>query len=502
VESGDEEEDDLKGVAADSDPDTEVEQASEDDELALLLRDNARLKAEEAALTAQRVAQLRRDNERRTARIAALQRADADVGPAPTSPAASAAAGVQTPAPAPASLRPRALFSSALGRGTPSAAAVARQAALEQLPSLAAASDTGPIVIAPVSVAGGSGPGRVSVPVITTVVPAGAAPAVPSSASAFDKPRTSVKQPEAFTGDDTAQNEKVELWVDAVNRYLRLGQVPAHLHLDTARSCFSSTGGAGEFVKMREEEAAAIGKQLTWEYLQAELISHYAQRVGQAALEAEWAVLRMGVKPGADVKDTSKSTWTVKSYTTRFLYLLRRLTTQTPQSTDLTTVQKYVGGIRDGYPALYAMMLGLKPTLRFISLQDAIDEAEVAEANIAIVKMDSRSSSSPPAWAAAKRYGGGGHRAATESLNNLQGEYSNEGEGSVTAPSERSPGTQVYGFRYNPGPTDGRYKLSEKEQRMLYDEKRCYRCYGQHPVGRGQPPCTKPVMKVAPKPLN
>jgi hypothetical protein len=340
-----------------------------------------------------------------------------------------------------------------------------------------------------------------SVPV-TTVVPTGGATAAPPGVSAADKPRTSVKQPEAFTGDDTTQNEKVELWVDAVNRYLRLGQVPEHLHLDTARSYFSSTGGAGEFAKMREEEAVANGKQLTWEYLQAELISHYALRVGQAALEAEWAVLRMGVKPSADGKDTSKTTWTVESYTTRFLYLLRRLTTQTPQSTDLTTVQKYVGGIKDGYPALHAMMLGVKLTLRFVGLQDAITAAQVAEVNLGIVKAvaktDGRSLSSTPFWGASRRFGGGAHRGAAESVNNLEGECGEEEEGAETAPT-RSPGAQVYGFRYNPGPSDGRYKLSEKEQRMLYDEKRCYRCYGKHPVGRDAPPCKKPVMKVAPK---
>ena len=101
-----------------------------------------------------------------------------------------------------------------------------------------------------------------------------------------------------------------------MNRYLLLSKVPAYQHLDTARSYISSTEAAGEFVQMRGEEAIASGKQMTWEYVQAELIAHYAQRAGPAALEAEWAVLKMGVKAaGADGKDTSKSTWTVKSYT-------------------------------------------------------------------------------------------------------------------------------------------------------------------------------------------
>ena len=33
---------------------------------------------------------------------------------------------------------------------------------------------------------------------------------------------------------------------------------------------------------------------------------------------------------------------------------------------------------------------------------------------------------------------------------------------------------------------------------MLYDARRCYRCYEQHPVGRFVPICNKPVKKVAP----
>ena len=186
---------------------------------------------------------------------------------------------------------------------------------------------------------------------------------------------------------------------------------------------------------------------------------------------------------------------------TRFLYLLHRLTVHTPQSDDLTTIQKYVGGIRDGYPALYAMMLGLKPTLRFATLQDAIEEAELAETNIAIVKTDTRSSASAPFWAASKRFGGGGHHGTAQAVNSLQGELSNEGEGGETAPSP-GPKAQVYGFRVISFPNDRRYKMSEKEQHMLYDQKRCYRCYDQHPVGRHVPSCAKPVMKVAPKTSN
>src|ERR1700709_1892845 len=65
----DEVEDDLK--AASDGSDTEVEQEFDDEE-SLLLRESARLDAEEAALKAQRVAKLRRKIARQAANIAAL----------------------------------------------------------------------------------------------------------------------------------------------------------------------------------------------------------------------------------------------------------------------------------------------------------------------------------------------------------------------------------------------------------------------------------------------
>ena len=91
----------------------------------------------------------------------------------------------------------------------------------------------------------------------------------------------------------------------------------------------------------------------------------------------------------------------------------------------------------------------------------------------------------------------------SESLNNLQEEYGeeDEGPGPETAAATTTK-AQLYGFRFFTLPEDGRHKLTEKEQRMLYDEKRCYRCYGQHPIGMGKLACTKPVQKAAPRPLK
>jgi hypothetical protein len=306
--------------------------------------------------------------------------------------------------------------------------------------------------------------------------------------------RSTVNKPKEFSGDDPIQNERVERWVAAMNRYLHLSKVPSHLHLDTARSYFSSAGGAEEWIASREEEVAYSGKQMTWDWLQLQLIEHYAQPSGPAAMEAEWEALRMGIK-STDGQDTGKSTRSVKSYTNRFLHYMRLLTEHTAQTSDILVINRYVSGIRMGYEALFTVMLGVQHVLRFTSLQGAINAAEEAEAEMAIAKMAPRPPSTS-SWNATGRFRGNG-RAATESLNNLQGEPSDEGEDQGTTPNVR-----VFGFRYSPGPDDGRYKLSEKEAKMLYDERRCYRCYGEHPVGPRHSVCKKPVMKTAPKSLK
>jgi hypothetical protein len=460
------------------------------EEMAALL---TRVRAEKAALNAQL---LRDELDRELAELAAL-RARVHASPPPTPlPTAS---GTQTPAPAPAALRPRVLFASAMGKRTPSASSVARQALIDQLPIQVVASGAASVVLNPVVAVDGSSTSHV----IHGTARAAAAPVASSGSSKSsgrsrpDKPT----RPPLFTGDDRVQNEKVESWVRAVNNYFELACIPVQDQLKWATSLCSPTGSVDDFLMMTEEDVSSRGRVMTWDFLQAQMIGHYAHRAGRAAEEAEWSMLKMGVKPSADGKDVSKSTRTVSEYNTLFLHYLRRLSQHTSDTKDLTVIQKYVGGIRDGYPALYVMMKGVKASLQFDVLQDAMDEARLAEANLSIGKMEARASSSVSSWAGPRRFGGGGHRAATESLNNLQGEYSDEGgEGGETAGESKT--RQVNNFRFIPQSDDGRYKLAEKEQQMLYTQKRCYRCYGQHPVGPRAPPCTKPVMKTAPRPLN
>jgi hypothetical protein len=175
------------------------------------------------------------------------------------------------------------------------------------------------------------------------------------------------------------QNERVASWVGQVNRYLRLSRVPAEDQLDTARSFITSDGSAEEWILAREEEVAFRGKGMTWDWLQEQLIQHYAQPSGAAAMQAEWQALRMGIK-NADGTDTGKSTWSVKSYTNRFLHYMRLLTTHSVQTSDVLVIDRYVMGIRTGYEALWRAMLGVQRVLTFATLQEAIDAAEVAEA--------------------------------------------------------------------------------------------------------------------------
>jgi hypothetical protein len=227
--------------------------------------------------------------------------------------------------------------------------------------------------------------------------------------------------------------------------------------------------------------------------------------VGRAAMQAEWQALRMGVR-NADALDNGKSTRTVNAYTNRFIHYLRSLTSHTVQTTEVLVIDRYVGGIREGYPALYDVMLGVQktPSLRFATLQEAIYAAEEAEADLAISKATSRwtSSSASPGNSRFR----GNNRVGSEAINNMQEEISgDEGEEAPSPTQSRAAlraAAKLFGFRFIALPSDGRYKLSEKEQRMLYDQKRCYRCYKEHPVGPRNPMCEQPVMKVAPKPLK
>ena len=198
------------------------------------------------------------------------------------------------------------------------------------------------------------------------------------------------------------QNERVAGWVAEINRYFDLSKVPSEDRLNLARSYITSEGSAQVWIMAREEEVTFLGKRLTWDWLQSQLIQHYAQPSGPTAMQAEWQALRMGIK-GVDGTDTGKSTWSVRSYTNRFLHYMRLLTEHTAQTSDVLVIDRYVMGIRTGYEVLYRVMLGVQRlVLRFASLQEAISAAEEAEAEISISKISAR----PPS-SSSSRYGEG-----------------------------------------------------------------------------------------------
>jgi hypothetical protein len=494
VESEDEGEDEKGNVADLDGSDTEPEQEAEVDEDEFLRQEQARLKEMEATL---RTAKLRRDVERRAATVAALLAEEDGSNAAPE----AAAAVVVNQTPARSNLRPRVLaFQSTVGRKAPSPAALAQQASINALPDIAPTSKPVTVVVTP-TIAVGSG--RVSAPSVVTVVPV-----APASVAA---PRLTVPKPEKFSGDDPTQNERVESWVGEVDRWLRLSKVPPELHLDLARSYITSTGNAGEWILQKEEEAAHAGKEMTWAWLQLQLVQHYAQPSGVAAMQAEWQALRMGVwDKNAEGADKGRSTRTVKAYTNRFLHYMRRLTSDTSQTGSILVIDRYVAGIREGYEALYRVMLGVQPVLRFATLQEAVEAAELAEVDLAIRKTTTRTSTSSvlsSPWGAGGRPGGRGKdRLGTETLNNLQGEASDEGETETGSPPSRksTKKAQVFAFVFNPAtqPKDGRYELKQKEGQMLYNERRCFRCHQEHPTGRDKPPCTNPMAKTAPQSLK
>jgi hypothetical protein len=213
--------------------------------------------------------------------------------------------------------------------------------------------------------------------------------------------------------------------------------------------------------------------------------------------------MRGGIVNG---KESGTSTYSVKDYTNRFLHYMRQLCRgESVLTTNILIIDRYVAGIRAGYEALYMMMLGVKPVLRFTTLNDAIDAAQIAEADLDMVKLNNQlpTSSAAAPWANGRMRPRGGAPTRGAAINNLEGGDREEGETEDDTPPSRqsSKKAQLNAFVFNPAvqPKDGRYALNEKEGQMLYDEKRCFRCHQSHPTGRGTPHCTRSMPQTAPK---
>ena len=252
----------------------------------------------------------------------------------------------------------------------------------------------------------------------------------------------------------------------------------------------------------KREEVQCVGKAMTWPWLQTQLVQHYGGASGEAAMQAEWLGLRMGTKNADGSESGGKATRTARAYTAEFVRYMRALAPEHGlQTTSLLIKDRYLEGIRIGYPALYAVMLGNDKVLRFETLNDAIEGAQIAESDIAI----SKSERHEPLYGSGRNDNSRGFFANRQQqasdVSNLEGDRGEgEKEEGGTSSNANSQRRQLYGFVYRPNSTEGRHPLTEGEALMLYRERRCYRCYNAHQPFDGG--CAGPVQKVAPKPLK
>jgi hypothetical protein len=454
----------------------EVQEVDNKEEtLHLLAEQEKELLASSAALAEEmarlRVAALQRQvlvqqEEVRAARLLHMQLAGSGSGhPSAAAPVpVSSSAFLSTPArvPRPVARDLMDLLQTTQRKG-PSLASLAQRASLEELPD---AQQPVPALV------------------LRSAVPA-AQPSAPSSHDTLKFVRPVA--PKKFSGEDEVQNAKVEAWIEELNVWLRLSRIEPAQQLDYAHGFF--TGDAITWLGQKTEEVTSVNKVMTWAWLQGQLVQQYGRASGVSAMQAEWLALRMGTKNADGTETGGKSTRTVKSYTAEFIRLMRALMPgHGIQTTDLLVKDRYEQGIKSGYPALYAVMLGRDQVLRFTTLGDAIEAAEVAESDLAIGKLSHRHDSS---------YGGRGfHRQQAAELANMEGGMDDDTSRSEGAPSRGA--AKMYGFVYRPSPNDGRHPLTEPEMKMLYDGKRCYKCYKVHKLGS----CQAAVQKVAPRPLN
>lgn len=294
--------------------------------------------------------------------------------------------------------------------------------------------------------------------------------------------------PAKFTGEKDSQNADIEQWIDEANTYLELSRVPPSDFLAEVKGLMS--GYALKWLKDRREEVEAAHRVMTWPWLQLQLIDEFGRSTGVLAQKAEWLALRMGVKNTDGTEVGGKSTYTVKAYTSHFTRLMRALTPHTPLTTDLAIIDRYCEGVRIGYPTLWAEMKGMHSVLSYDTLSDAITGAQVAESALSVLKLQHSSSSNYRAR----------HTTQVNSIQSNTDDSPSPPRSPISKKREKKQSTvTANAFVYKPVTEEGRYKLTEAQQKVLYDERRCYRCYGRLHPKMGT--CAK-RMTVAPSPLN
>jgi hypothetical protein len=439
-----------------------------------LLRELSELEAEERkdALDelALRVELKRKDRTERMARMEASRRSLAAPAP-PTSVVSKEPSALVSDSSPP--LLPRRLVSSPGRPRVESEATTARKQRVAQLASVSSV---------PVSAAAAS----IVIPPLSGHV----SPTEPP----FRRP-IRVPVPKEFSGVDDEQNREVEAWVMKLEGYMNHERLPESDRLLVALQFLTGTNSTKWYTRKLEELKTA-GKVATWAFIRDELICDYGQSNSVLAKEVEWKELRMGVKEAVGVK----ATWTVKQYTDLFVSLMRDCSDHDLNTKDILVIDRYVSGIQLGYPSLYTAMKGAEQILKYSTLAEAKEGAEYAEIALHTVRKSLASSrvSGRPAFPTSVS-----RSPAGVEVSNLYGELQDDAAATSTlgAGDEEQPGVSANVFTSRPS-SDGRHHLTPAEKALLYEGKRCYRCYAVHPFGPGKPRCSKPVQKVAPVPLK
>jgi hypothetical protein len=352
---------------------------------------------------------------------------------------------------------------------------------------------------APLSLAPLSPPSSAPPPPFPTSSASSSPPPPPPPSSSSSSPssyRHRPRPPDRFTGESEATNATIERWLMAANVYIRNSRCAPSEVMDIAEELFGGT--AVEWIMDKKEEAITAGRVMTWDVLQVMLIEHFGRARGAAVMEAEWEVLKMGARNADGTETGGKATRKVEDYTRLFKLYMRHLTAHSASTTDLLIIQRYVAGIREGYPSLYAEMKGNLTVLKYSTLALAIEGAELAEAAFTVRgvnKQHSGSSSHPHS-------SHGGSRSSSQANNVEVGSDEEETPGAPPPPRQRRSNRtagRIYGFNFRVKPKEfGRHPLTIEQAKMLFEEKRCYECYGQHAdLGK----CGK-KMTVAPKSLK
>lgn len=313
---------------------------------------------------------------------------------------------------------------------------------------------------------------------------AGLAPAAPAidlpepvRSSSSSSVHRQYKPPVKFTGDKDTQNAAVEQWIIEVNKYMKLTRVPLNEQLEDATYLLS--GYALKWYVEKTEELEEEGLSMTWEWLQGQLIEDFGRSTGQVAERAQWAVLVMGIKNTDGTHTGGKATYTVKGYTDLFTRFMKSLTSHSILTREIVLIDRYTKGIEIGYPALWdEMKAQSKQSIdpQYVTLAEAITAAELAESALAVSKIQRSSVSSSHH-----------HRAHQTRVNHMESttdDSSSPPRSPVSRRRQKKPSTlTANGFAYRPvGSDEGRYRLTESEQRALYDQNRCYHCYQpRHP---------------------